>query len=221
LQPVALPGLPAPQQQAANAADGLRARPTLRRSSSNSGRSAAAAPAAAASWSGRYIVQLKAAPAAAAIGPAIATAAGAPLKRNVTLDGFRSAAVKSLTASVAAAAGVGRKVTHTFTYALAGFAVANPSAAQLAALGADPNVASVTPDRILQLHTFSTPRFLGLKSPGRSKGSTKKRPPGSSAIGGVWGQVRQRGAGDTHGPHTGRGRGVQHQLAPGQHSQCT
>lgn len=97
-------------------------------------------------------------------------------------------AVQTQAASVAAAAGVTAQVTHTYSYALAGFAVQSPTAGQLAALAADPKVLSVTADRMLYAMTYSTPQFLGLR--GRGSGSSR----GSSSAG----SARRSHKPDTH-----------------------
>jgi hypothetical protein len=111
-------------------------------------------------------------------------AAAAGPVRNVTLDGARSQAVLSMSAAVAVSAGVAGKVTHTYSYALAGFAVANPTPAELAALAANPNVLSITPDKKNRLATYTTPRFLGLAGPASASSRRRRQ------AGGVWGRVR-------------------------------
>lgn len=132
----------------------------------------------------RYIVQLATAPAAAIIGPplsaAAAAAAGAgPPFRDVALDVATSQAVLAHTDAVAASAGVApAQVSHRYSYALSGFTVQNPSASQLAALTASPDVVSVTPDRVVRALTYTTPQFLGLA---KGKGDP---------AGGLWQKVR-------------------------------
>lgn len=91
-------------------------------------------------------------------------------------------AVQTQAASVAAAAGLTRQVTHTYSYALAGFAVQSPTAGQLAALAADPKVLSVTADRMLYAMTYSTPQFLGLRG-SSSRGSPRGSSSSSSGAG--------------------------------------
>lgn len=143
------------------------------------------ASTAAASRPKRFIVQLKSQSAAALVGhtiiPAAPTAAGEDVETSTSNPSVplaaRSTRVDRITpasaaaaqvihteaAAVAAAAGVTTQVTHRYSYALSGFAVEAPSAAQLAALAADPKVLSVSEDRIASIRTFSTPQFLGLK----------------------------------------------------------
>jgi hypothetical protein len=131
----------------------------------------------------RFIVQLKTPSAAALVGriivPAAATAAGEDAESSSSnpsvaahstrvdqitpASAAAASAIHTEAAAVAAAAGVTTQVTHRYSYALSGFAVEAPSAAQLAALAADPAVLSVSEDRMVSLRTFSTPQFLGLK----------------------------------------------------------
>jgi hypothetical protein len=146
------------------------------------------ASAAAALRPKRFIVQLKTPSAAALVaGPAIipvagATAAGEDAQpsssnpsdtvaaastrltsRITPASAAASQAIHTQAAAVAAAAGVTAQVTHRYSYALSGFAAEAPSAAQLEALAADPQVLSVTEDKVVSLRTYSTPQFLGLK----------------------------------------------------------
>lgn len=111
-----------------------------------------------------------------------------------------SAAVLSEGQAVAAAAGVSDvQVTHRYSYALSGFAVENPSPAQLQALAADPSVLSVVEDRRVSLATYTTPQFLKLTGSGARRSSATTFTPqhhgggGSGSGGGSWGlwdQVR-------------------------------
>lgn len=98
--------------------------------------------------------------------------------------------VQTQAAAVAAAAGVTAQVTHRYSYALSGFAVQNPSAAQLAALAADPEVLSVTEDRIVHTATYSTPQFLGLTGTNGAGGKRNWQSRSNTRNSGVWGQVR-------------------------------
>jgi hypothetical protein len=81
------------------------------------------------------------------------------------------------------------QVAHTYSYALSGFTVQAPTAAQLAALAADPQVLSVMEDKQVSIRTYSTPQFLGLPNRARQvQGSGSK--PSMVRQRGVWSQVK-------------------------------
>lgn len=154
-----------------------------------------------------FIVQLKAPSAAALVGPTIipAAAAAAPADdtaaaaatdriQNTRTDRITAQAaaaaqeIRTQSAAVAAAAGVTAQVTHSYSYALSGFTVQGPTAAQLAALAADPLVLSVMEDKQVSISTYSTPQFLGLPNRARQvQGSGSK--PSIVRQRGVWSQV--------------------------------
>lgn len=126
----------------------------------------------------RFIVQLKLQSAAALVRPSVqptsaaaedrpdAENAGSPRQsrrsRITPQAAAASQAVTTQAQAVAAAAGVTAQVTHSYSYALSGFAIENPTAAQLQALAANPAVKSVTEDSMVFATTYTTPQFLGL-----------------------------------------------------------
>lgn len=65
---------------------------------------------------------------------------------------------------MAAATGVGGKVMQRYAYALSGFSITNPTPAELLALRANPQVVSVTPNKLVHKRTYSSPWFLNLTS---------------------------------------------------------
>jgi hypothetical protein len=86
---------------------------------------------------------------------------------------------------------VSAQVTHTYSYALSGFAIKNPTSSQLAALAADDKVAAVTEDVLVYTATYSTPQFLGLTAKGgNSAGTWRSSRRRQTARDGVWNQVR-------------------------------
>jgi len=126
----------------------------------------------------RFIVQLKLQSAAALVRPSVqptsaaaedrpeAENAGSPRhSRSSRITPQAAAASQAVTTqaqAVAAEAGVTAQVTHSYSYALSGFAIENPTAAQLQALAANPAVKSVTGDSMVFATTYTTPQFLGL-----------------------------------------------------------
>jgi len=141
-----------------------------------------------------FIVQLKT-PSAAGTLPPVGTdtaEASRPHSDGSGADGFRSirpgrinpraaaasSAVLSLVQAVAAAAGLSdAQISHRYSYALSGFAVQNPTAAQLKALAGDPQVLSVVEDKRVRLATYTTPQFLGLTGKGVRTSSTTSSEP--------------------------------------------
>lgn len=140
----------------------------------SAGAGTSASRAAASQPLGSWIVQLAMPSAAAALAPpsgdraAVAAAAADPSTdargRNITAARVHAEALDAHITAVAAAAGVDSKVSQRYTYALSGFALKNPTVAELQALRADPQVVSVTPSTLMHQQTYSSPWFLGLTS---------------------------------------------------------
>lgn len=63
---------------------------------------------------------------------------------------------------MAASTGVANKVSRTYTAALSGFAVKDPTPQELQALRSDPSVLSVTLSTRMYASTYSSPWFLSL-----------------------------------------------------------
>jgi len=121
-----------------------------------------------------WIVQVASPSAAAALAPpsgdrvALAAAVANPgtdaRGRNITAAQMVAQAVDAQITSVAAAAGVSGKVVQRFAHALSGFSIKNLTPAELQALRADPQVVSVTPNKLVHQVTYSSPWFLNLTS---------------------------------------------------------
>lgn len=146
----------------------------------------------------RFIVQLKMPSAASAleataqpsstnIGSNLGTRGVFPRTGRITPQAAAaSVAVLSQVEAVASAANVQQQVSHRYSYALSGFAVENPTAAQLQALSTDPQVLSVVRDNSVRYDTYSTPRFLGLTNKQDSLGANHLR---HNQDAGAWGEV--------------------------------
>lgn len=126
--------------------------------------------------SNAYIVQLK-------LDPVVAWAAGSsiselgtarrPGARTAKLAAAQPAAVQYAatvdlqSTSVAARAGVSaERIGQLYRYVLSGFVLLDPTAAELAALAADPAVAQITQGATYKASSDVSSKFLGLQGPG-------------------------------------------------------
>jgi len=130
--------------------------------------------AAASTLPGSWVVQLATPSAAVALAPptgdraTVAAIVADPSTdrrgRNVTAARVHALAVDASISDVARSTGIEGKIRQRFNYALSGFSVTGLTPAELHALRSNPQVLSVSPSRMLQTNTYTSPWFLGLTS---------------------------------------------------------
>lgn len=134
--------------------------------------------AAAAGTSSMYIVQLRAPPVAiqfnrgvseGGVSPAgVRPAGGAGISMSASPAAAYAAFLTQQAVGVARRnlGGSAERVKAFYRYAYAGFAAGPLSGEEAAALRADPDVADIVPDFIMQPQAITTPSFLGMTGPG-------------------------------------------------------